>query len=148
MDQFALRQRLFELLSTQVASQQQQLAEIETARNEETKSSAGDKYETSREMLQQAADQVQGQLDRTNDMRQHLKRLPHPSQCEHIQEGHLVTTDRGIYFLSVPYGKIKGLEQTVYALSVASPLGKLLLGKSTGDSVTFNQRSILVKDIT
>ncbi len=146
MDQVAIRQHLFGLLSTQISSLQQQLSEIETARNEETKSSAGDKFETSREMMQQAADQVQGQLDRTQELLQQLKRLSEPVQNDRIEEGHLVHTDKGIYFLSVPFGKIKGLPDTVYALSVASPLGKLLLGKSQGDVVTFNQREILIKD--
>ena len=148
MSQSSLLDHLAKLLSEQITSLQQQLAEIETSRNEETKSSAGDKFETSREMLQQAANQVQDQLDRTSNMLQYLKQLPHPSQYNHIQEGHLVTTDRGVYFLSVPFGKIKDREPTVYALSVASPLGKLLLGKSTGDSVTFNQRSIAITKIT
>jgi len=148
MSQSSLRDHLTKLLSEQVTSLQQQLAEIESARNEETKSSAGDKYETSREMMQQAADQVQGQIDRTRDMLQQLKHLPTPTQSDHLEEGHLVTTDRGIYFLSVPFGKIKGRQPTVYALSVASPLGKLLIGKTVGDSVTFNQRSIFITKIS
>jgi hypothetical protein len=147
MDQAAIRQHLIRQLSTQITSLQQQLADIEAARNEETKSSAGDKYETSREMMQQAADQVQNQLDRTNDMLQYLKRLPQPEAMDHIQEGHLVTTNRAIYFLSVPFGKIKGLPETVYALSVASPLGRLLLGKSKGQAVTFNRRNILIEEV-
>lgn len=147
METSTIRHQLQRQLTQQIEDLRLQLSGIETARNEETKSSAGDKYETSREMMQQAADQVQGQLNRTQEMETQLKRLRQPVQNEHIQEGHLVITDRGIYFLSVPFGKIKGPDEPVYALSVVSPLGRLLLGKSKGDTVTFNQQRILIKNI-
>ena len=54
---------------------QQNIDEIQAAANEETKSSAGDKYETSREMLRQEREKYSRQLAEQLKLRQVLQQI-------------------------------------------------------------------------
>ena len=53
----------------------QAIDDAQQAANEETKSSAGDKYETGREMMQQEADRSQVQLNEANKLMVALSKI-------------------------------------------------------------------------
>lgn len=106
---------------------------------EDTKSSAGDKYETSREMIQQDLNRYQQQLLIANqDLAVLHKIVENPSDSAMIGLGSLITTDIGTYYLSISIGAVKVLNSTVYILSASSPIGKILLGKKMGEVIQFN----------
>ena len=60
--------------------------------------------------------------------------------------GSLIITDKANYFLAISAGEIKIENTTYYAISPSSPIGKLLLGKQTGDTVNFT-KEMLIKAI-
>jgi len=134
-----LQQRLDEL--------DQQLVDVEQARNNETKSSAGDKYETSREMIQREADQVQDRIRSTQGLLNNLTQLRIDKINTTVQEGSLVQTNKGWFFLAVPLGKIKIGTNTCFALSSKAPLGAQLLGKKKGDRFLFRESEIEIQSI-
>lgn len=109
----------------------------------DTKSSAGDKYETSREMIQQDLDRLQRQLNEAQKDQQILESISSlPTTKEkRVRLGSLVKTEMGSYFLSIGIGKVNCLGQTVFVVSLKSPIGQLLLGKAVGEKFTFQQKS-------
>lgn len=110
---------------------------IRTARNNETKSSAGDKYETGRAMMQMEEDKVLSQLDQAQYQLQQLKQLPRLARTG-IGAGSLVRTQKGRYFLSVSLGKVILEDQVYYCISTQAPLAQQMLGKTVGAKLIFN----------
>ncbi len=117
---------------------------LETARdssNDDTKSSAGDKYETSREMIQQDINRYQGQLLEANKDLLQLTNIATTiaDTTDFVKLGSLVKTNLGLYFIATSIGALKIDDMNVFAISPVSPIGQLLLSKKTGDSFLFNK---------
>jgi len=117
------------------------------SRNNDTKSSAGDKYETSREMIQQEINSIEEQIFQLKAMLNELQRLPLDENPTQATSGSLVETDVGLYLLGLSAGKISIGKQVVYAISLASPLGKLLLNQKKGASIKFNNSTQTILNV-
>jgi transcription elongation GreA/GreB family factor len=113
------------------------------SRDSDTKSSAGDKFETGREMMQKEMDKLSALVDNTLNSLSKLDRLANLPPAAVITEGSLVETDQETYFISIGYGKL----DTVYAISIESPLDIELKGKKVGDRVEMRGRIITIKSI-
>lgn len=144
MNKAALVAHLTDLLEQRTASLQAELSATLEARNSDTKSSAGDKHEVGRVMVQQELDQLEGRLASVRAMQQELTRAPLDRVHEHVGLGSLVTTDQGSYFIAIGLGAVEAKDGTCYAISLASPIGQALRGRRTGDWVTVNGRAIRI----
>ena len=113
------------------------------SRDSDTKSSAGDKFETGREMMQREMDKLSALVDNTLNAIAKLDRLADLPASAVISEGSLVETDQETYFISIGYGKL----DSIYAISIESPLGLELKGKSVGDRIEMRGRHITIKSI-
>lgn len=114
---------------------------------EETKSSAGDKYETSREMIQQDIDRLQKQLNVLHKDLALLIGLQDKPASLSVTVGSLVITQRLIYFVAVSLGKIIVENQDVYVISSQSPIGNLLIGKQIDEIFEFQGREDKIQQI-
>jgi len=112
--------------------------------NAEGKSTAGDKYDTARAMSHRERDLYAKQLSESLHLKKILDGIDvsKSTTTTTIESGSLVETSLGNYFMSVGLGSIKLEEITVFALSPISPIGKLILGKSKGESVQFNGKEL------
>lgn len=128
----------------QITLLQAAMAEIQDAANQETKSSAGDKYETGRSMLQLEKDKLAQQLEQAVEVHRQLVELPQTSPGGPIAVGHLISTSEGWYLLAAPLGKVTVYQQPVFVLSPAAPLGKMLLGKTIGDEIRLRDRQLSI----
>ncbi|RYM33397.1 hypothetical protein ERX46_10680 [Brumimicrobium glaciale] len=117
------------------------------SRNNDTKSSAGDKYETSRAMMQQEMDNAEARIHQVKVFKNELNRLPVEEKSDIIISGSFVETDLGLYFIGLSLGKVEIQNQIVYAISTASPLGKMLLHKKVGDEINLNNTKQFIKSI-
>lgn len=111
------------------------------AASDDTKSSAGDKYETTREMMQQEIDRNEHQLAEANRLKHQLEAVSVQLTDETVQLGSLVETSGGLFFIAVALGKVEIEKDSFVVISPISPLGRLLVGKSIGDTVSFNKHS-------
>ena len=111
----------------------------------ETKSSAGDKHETGRAMLQLEMEKAGQQLQSIEQMQILLGKINIESTSAIIKLGSVVMTDQEHYFLAISAGKISLDGLDFYAVSPHSPIGKLLLGKLVGNTVTFNKPMLIKK---
>lgn len=121
----------------------QELKNFQDAANNETKSSAGDKYETGRAMMHLEKEKVAGQLDQVLKMEQVLSSIKPERTLEQAALGALVITNNGRFFLSVSLGLIDG----VICLSPVAPLGKAFLHSRAGDQVSFQGKSYQIEHI-
>ena len=112
----------------------------------ETKSSAGDKFETSRAMLQAEQDRLKTILIKSKELEHQLARLPMEIHDE-VRPGCIVVSETATYFLAVGLGKIKAEEKVYYVISQASPIGRLLVGKQKGESIIFNGKTTTITDV-
>ena len=121
----------FNIISTRI---QQIQKSLET----ETKSSAGDKHETGRAMLQLEREKAGNQLLEVQKQLEVFAKVNVSSRSEIARLGSLVKTDKANYFLAVSAGLIIVDAINYYAVSISSPIGKAILGKSTSHVITFN----------
>ena len=138
----SLYNQLLKLLQKEIEEGEMEIASIKDSRNNDTKSSAGDKFETGRSMMQMEMDKLESQLDKRNRMKNDLEGIEVHQITKSIALGSLVFTDQENYFLIIAFGKVITPEITAYSISLASPVGKALLGKKVNDEITVNGRKI------
>ncbi len=146
-----LKIRVYRQLQTQVqqkiAQAEQAIAAAIEARDGETKSSAGDKFETGRAMMQLEQQRHEVQRSKAFQLSADLERLDLDASYSTVTPGALVQTERGIYFISIGMGKIMVDAQTVYCISIQSPIGKALLHQKENAIISFQNKSLTVKKI-
>lgn len=115
-----------------------QLDGLKASLGSETKSSAGDKHETGRAMLQLEQEKLGKQLHEAETLHRVLQQVPKDRKPEKAALGSLVTTDKNRYYIAVSAGKHEVDDWIVYCISASTPIGKLMLGKQVGDEFLFN----------
>jgi hypothetical protein len=123
------------------------LAQAREASNDDTKSSAGDKFETTREMMQQDITRNKGLLLDAQQNLQLLLTLENLGPSETVRNGSLVYTNNGVFYMSISVGQLNYKGQVIYAISALSPVGKSLLGKKVKDQFSFNQKDYAIEKI-
>src|SRR5687768_1910363 len=101
--------------------------------NTETKSSMGDKYETSREMLQQEIMQIQRQLAVFQAHQIQVKKLTE-NFSETIKTGSVVKTTFGNFIIITSLGELEIGGEKFVSISEQTPLAQQLLGKKAEDA--------------
>jgi transcription elongation GreA/GreB family factor len=116
----------------------EEIERAQSSANEETKSSAGDKYETSRAMAQLDVERNMVQLRESEKLQAVLQSLPAYRVSDVVIPGSLVTTSKGIFYIAISLGMIKQGQNQFFIISADSPIGKLLMGKKVGDTIEWN----------
>ena len=146
-----LKQKLYQYCEVSIEERlqtiQKTIEEIQKSLQSETKSSAGDKHETGRAMLQLEREKVGQQLSEINKTKMTLSKVNPDKRQDIVALGSLVYTNKLNYYLAISAGKIQINNEFFYAISANTPIGKLLIGKATGDDVTFNGNSIEIGKI-
>jgi transcription elongation GreA/GreB family factor len=142
MLQLKIKQELFKQCKAFVNKRAQTVEEIissnQKALQSETKSSAGDKHETGRAMLQLEMEKASQQLEGISQMNEILSKINFLEASNKAHLGSIIFTEKANYFLSISAGQIIIDRQKYFAVSVSSPIGKLLLGKSENEVISFN----------
>ena len=124
-------------LDTRLQSVLAVIEDIKQSLQSETKSSAGDKHETGRAMLQLEREKAGHQLAEIEKTKQILSKINTESTYKNIGLGSVVYTTTSNYFISISAGEFEVENKTFYAISANTPIGQLLLGKSVGDVINF-----------
>lgn len=123
------------------------LKDLMDAKQNETKSSAGDKYETGRAMIQNQEELFKNQRAQTRQVLDQLLKIDPDASCKQVEPGALVVLPSGTYYISAGMGKLEIDQYGFFALSIASPLGQAMKYKKAGDTFTFNQNDIVILNI-
>src|SRR5690554_4474627 len=122
-----IKAKLHQILEEKMQHFEYMIADLR-ASNNETKSSMGDKYETSREMLQQEIMRLQQQLANVQQQKavmQHMRETP----VQTIGFGSVVTTSVGNFVVAISIGRFKVSEKEYIGISEQTPLAIQLIGK-------------------
>lgn len=130
-----------------VAAAQAAMLTAQESANSETKSSAGDKYETGRAMAQEERNRNAVQLQQALQLQGELARINPTILCAAVRPGALVTTSLGQFFISISAGKLTVAGQDYFAVSAAAPLAVALSGKQAGEQVLFNGKPVTIRQI-
>ncbi|MDE0558746.1 hypothetical protein OU792_02045 [Algoriphagus sp. NF] len=126
------------ILKTRIQELKEERKAISDGILEDDKSSAGDKFETGREMLTQDLRQVESQITSNSNLLDEIYRVQSvKSQSSNVREGSLIRIAGEYFLIAAAVGKITVNEQGVYLISAASPLAQSVMGKGSGDKVLF-----------
>ena len=146
---YQMKSELLEIIHQKISEKIQKLEQLiaETrASNNDTKSSMGDKYETSREMLQQEINNLQIQLNEHLKSQQILKNI-NPNPHKGVSLGSWVETEKGKFFIAVSLGELNFNQEKIFVVSAESPLAKAMNGKKVGDVFLINNSSQTIINI-
>jgi hypothetical protein len=115
--------------------------------NAETKSSAGDKYETSRAMGHLEKDMYARQLSETGKEMAGIMSIDCSLVHHSISPGSFIRSDKTSYFILAGIGKIEFNAELIYVISPNAPVAKSLLGKKKNDIVSINNSKYQIKEI-
>ena len=140
-------QRCSEIVASRIFELSNILKDIQEAANNESKSSAGDKYETGKEMAVLEAEKINVQLIEANKQLNILKKINPEKKSKTIAMGCLVETNNGVFYMAIGLGKIDVNKQSFFVISPFSPIGKILLTKKEKETFSFNNLSYVIKQI-
>jgi CII-binding regulator of phage lambda lysogenization HflD len=152
MELQSIKQKVYDqcvaLVAEKLNSLDMSMKELQASANNETKSSAGDKYETGRAMVMLEKEKLASQWEEANKINQFLSQI-HPEELfETVESGTLVRCGAVIYFVAVSLGKLHVDGKDVFVISPISPIGQAMLGKRQGDQISFNGRKLVLDELT
>lgn len=147
-----IKQQLYQLCAEQIQHKiteaENAIADARKASGNETKSSAGDKYETSRAMLQQEIDLNSRQLLEARKQQTTLQQINPDAEHTIAQSGSLVETDQQNFYLAVGAGAFFIGQKQYYTISLASPISLQIKGKTTGEEFKLNGKTFKILKVS
>lgn len=126
------------VLERRASDLKEQMHELSEAAAMDSKSTAGDKHETSRAMVQLEQERTGQQLKDAQQQLAEFLKIDFQKTISLVSPGSLVQTDKGIFFIALALGKLQVEMQPVFVISMQSPLGKAFAGFKEKDTVVFN----------
>jgi transcription elongation GreA/GreB family factor len=146
-----LKQQLYDLcvhdVTVRISSIQEAMKAAQSDAGEETKSSAGDKYETGRAMMHLEIEKLSMQLNDAVKARQILEQLDPDKETQQAQLGSIILSTNGNFFMAVSAGPFKVEEKDFFCISPGSPIGSVLLGKGAGEVFHFRNKEGSIREV-
>lgn len=129
-----------------ISAAQLAINEAQQAAKDDTKSSAGDKYETGREMAQQESNRNMAQLHEANKLKVLLNNVP-VAASKTIESGSVVITNSGNFYVAISVGAVQVDGVSYFAISLASPIGQKMKGLKPGEGFSLNGKSYIIQQV-
>lgn len=135
------------ILEERIAANQYTIDNAQAAANEEGKSSAGDKYETSRAMSHLEKEMYSKQLASNKNELAALLNIDCIKLMPEVAPGSVIKCAVCSFFIAAGLGKIKAGDEIVYFLSPHAPLAVILYQKKQGENILLNGKNTIILDI-
>ncbi len=146
-----LKEKIYEaylrMIDDKIHFFQKALAGLRESGSNETKSTAGDKYETALAMLHIEQENTNRQLKEVLKQKLLFSKIDPSISTSKIINGSLIKTNKGYLFLSVALGKNNVGGINVIALSPDSPLGQKIMGLKVNDKAEINGIQYIIESI-
>jgi transcription elongation GreA/GreB family factor len=139
-------QTLLSLVEQKISSLEKQLLSLDESAEDETKSSAGDKYETSIEMLKQEQEKLSKQLHLQIVMKRQLTEI-RMGKMSQVGLGSIVVTSELTFFIAVPIGKAQIEHNEIMCISPAAPIAQAMHGAKQGDVISFQAKTLTILEV-
>lgn len=143
----ALHEACKHKVSSRISALMSEIASAQRAANEETKSSAGDKYETGRAVAQHEIEKLTIQVANARQQEQQLAQTKAITVHTTIQPGSFVKTTGGNFFIAASLGELQHQDVTCITISPESPLGAKLKGHRAGEAIEMNSKRIQIIEV-
>ncbi len=137
-----------QLLNQKIEEHSELLNDLLRSTAVESKSTAGDKHETGRAMVQIEQEKAGKQLEQLNQMKRAMDQIDFTRNNVRIGIGSLVQTNQGWYLFSIGLGWIEIGGDKVYCLSGSAPIAKMYFGKKAGDTFEWMGQAIEIISIS
>ncbi len=128
---------------------QGQLDQLHESLTGETKSTAGDKHETSRAKLHFEIDQLNKQLNIVKEDIITLRRCQNIGLVSKVSLGGLVETTQGRFLVACGWGKVSlPSGQLIYCISTEAPFYQSMKGLAIGEQFKFNNNMFYIENLT
>lgn len=141
MDKTKVHQACLKALEAKIDIAKKGMEEAQASANNETKSSAGDKYETGRAMSQRERDLHARQLAELMNIKKTLSSIDPSRKCPKVELGALVETESTIFYIAGSLGALKVEETQVMVISAISPIAQLILDQKKGFAFEWMKKS-------
>ncbi len=142
-DLLHLKRDIHEALTTrlrqEIAAMKEELQSVQLSANNETKSSAGDKYETGRAMAQLEIEKLTGLLLEKEKALAFAAGLSLDAM-DSVRPGSLAVTSMGHFYVTVNGGEFNMKSMKIRCISPASPLAVAMREKRAGDTFDLMQK--------
>lgn len=142
-----LHKACFAFIENRLLTVKNTLSQIQESLLSETKSSAGDKHETGRAMLQLEREKAGNQLAEIQKVKENLSKVDVSSTSQTVHLGSVVYTSQSNFYIAISAGVIKIDKVSFYAISPSTPIGQLLLSKTVGDTVKFRDQEFVIEKV-
>jgi hypothetical protein len=150
-----LKESVLDILLKRIATSEHAMQLAQESANSDDKSSAGDKYETSRSMGQRDSDMHAGQLRQAQQEMVLMNSLQTDQLHEQAGMGTVVVSKDFIFFIALSLGSIElpvknGSSSTnhkIILLSAQAPLAAGLKSKKKGDSFLMAGKTVEISDL-
>jgi transcription elongation GreA/GreB family factor len=139
MDKLKLKEYISAILKDKIEEAKINHYSIQDSVVNETKSSAGDKHETSRAMAQIELEKVGKQIFEL-EKNLHIFESISLEEKPKVGIGSLLLSETSTIFISIGIGKLNFEQKEVICISLASPLGQKLIGLKVGDSFNLGDK--------
>jgi transcription elongation GreA/GreB family factor len=113
----------------------------------ETKSSAGDKYETGTAMTHLELEKLGNQLMGLETNLRKLNAFQDLKPSKSVQAGSFIKTKYGSFWISIGMGEVYLGADKHYVISPVSPIAQRLLGKEAGYEFVFNKKKDCILEV-
>ncbi len=147
----ALKQEIFshclQLVNSKIEVINAAMEEVNEGLKNDSKSSAGDKHETSRAMAQLENEKLARQLTEALEQKASLQALAKVTQTSKVTRGCLLKAGNQYIYISIALGRVTVNHQNVIVVSPNSPLGIILIGKKVTDTAELNGVKYFIESI-
>jgi transcription elongation GreA/GreB family factor len=133
-----LHQQCLNYINSCIDNAQFAIWDAQQSANNETKSSAGDKHETGRALLQLEQEKNTKQLTDVLALKEKLLKIDPSLTSETVSLGSVVMSSSGNFYIAIAAGKLEVQSDNFFAISPVSPIATKLLGLRANDSIQFN----------
>lgn len=142
-----LLEQIFKQIDDKISILQSEFKVYKDSAANETKSTAGDKHDTSKSMMQLEQEKMSAQLSDILNQKNVLLNVSLTKEQKSIGLGSLVYTSNGVFFLSI-FSKSINLNGINYIpVSIQSPIGKELMKSKKGLSILINAKEYTILSI-
>lgn len=133
-------------LKEQIINLDKELKELQQSSEAEEKSSAGDKFETHQEMLNQNRSILEKRKISSKAMLNQLNAVP-VKETNTVEEGSLLKVPMGNIWVSVAFGKLDVDGISYQLVSPDSPLIQAIWGQEKGSTATFRDKNFKIESL-
>ena len=135
-----------QMLRERIQNAEKAMNEAQLAANGEEKSSAGDKYETSRAMGHRDRDMYARQFVEAKNELLKVEKL-NLEPLGFVKTGSIMEANDMLYFVATGIGKVEIDQKTVMVISKESPIAAAMMGKKLKDSFQFNGKTWTITEL-